>query len=432
MSNLQTGLSLSSLTNANGAGGRLGTQTHTANRWLGTFNDNQGAVRHEGVIDDIQASRFFAEQSNSYWPPSIVTPNSSASWFFPDFPDPNELYLCDLPGFTGEQPIDEADMIIAGNNSTEYGTIRWLSERYLFRKLDENQTLIANTTLESFFNQRKTTSVGRFNTIDNSMALLLQTDDVTAGQLASNDSLMQQKMNELRNIEGQLINATGQDSIALAAERVVLFQDIDSLTNGNAILLDNILAQRTLNADAVSTDLDSIAATLIFEQNEKIVNRIFLETIAVGQAGFSSGQIYSLESIASQCPEEGGNAVFKARSILAVINENTLFDDDEFNCIPVEERNRDQVQAAESILQEFRFYPNPAKNQIMLEWPSTLSGEGAVVLFDLTGREKLRRTLIFDDHKTLLQTNTLPAGIYLCKVIKGNVAIYTEKIILIR
>ncbi len=432
MKNLQTGLSLSSLTNANGAGGRLGTQTHTANRWVGTFNDNQGATRHEGGIFDIQQSRFFAEQSTSYWPPSIVTPNSSGSWFFPDFPDPNELYLCDLPGFTGEQPIDEADMTIAGNNSTEYGTIRWLSERYLFRKLDENQTLIANTTLESFFNQHKSTSVGRFNTIDNSMSLMLQIGDVTAGQLASNDSLMQQKMNEIRSIEGQLINATGQDSIMLAAERVVLFQDIDSLTIGNAILLDNILAQRSLNAVAVATDLDTISATLIFEQNEKIVNRIFLETIAIGQAGFSSGQIDSLESIASQCPEEGGNAVFKARSILAVINENTLFDDDEFNCIPVEERNRDQARVAESILLEFKLYPNPAKDEIMLEWPSNLAGEGTVVLFDLTGREKFRRALIFDNHKTLLQTNTLPAGIYLCKVIKGNVVIYTEKIILIR
>jgi len=77
-------------------------------------------------------------------------------------------------------------------------------------------------------------------------------------------------------------------------------------------------------------------------------------------------------------------------------------------------------------------YPNPAMDEIMLEWSSNLSGEGAVVLFDLTGREKLRKTLAFDDHKTMLQTNALPTGIYLCKVIKGNVAIHTEKMILIR
>jgi hypothetical protein len=60
-------------------------------------------------------------------------------------------------------------------------------------------------------------------------------------------------------------------------------------------------------------------------------------------------------------------------------------------------------------------WPNPANNQITI---SGLSGSGIITLFDAVGRERIHQTIT--SSKEIIAVNSLPAGIYLIRIIEGE------------
>jgi hypothetical protein len=76
----------------------------------------------------------------------------------------------------------------------------------------------------------------------------------------------------------------------------------------------------------------------------------------------------------------------------------------------------------------FKVYPNPATNQITIEFPNTLNTKSLIELFDLTGKKVLNSKQI-TQQKMIVNLPHLPQGIYSLKV-TANDKVYFEKVVI--
>lgn len=68
----------------------------------------------------------------------------------------------------------------------------------------------------------------------------------------------------------------------------------------------------------------------------------------------------------------------------------------------------------------FNLFPNPAGNQLFIETTQPLHGELTIMIFDLTGRQSLVKTIHNQQQSVALDISHLPAGAYLIRVNSPN------------
>jgi hypothetical protein len=427
MYNHKMGLNLKS-------GAQLGIQNQTKNQWNGTYDDTtlKGA-RHEGSSDDISESRFYVKSTNYPDRPTFFPPTSD--WFSgppPGTPDNN--FLCNSLN-SGDEGTDEADRTIASNTSVAYDGNRWLSERYLFTKLKDNPQFVqSGTVFETFLNQKSTTTVGQFYDIDKSIESLFEIEPFTLGTLNSNYAAIEAKQASALSIEAQLVTATGTNHDDLVADKLTLLEEINSLTESNEAILNVVQAQRAIDAATLKATNNAILTPYLYEQNERTVNAIFLSVVATGSGVFTSANVETLTNIANQCPASGGNAVFKARSLLAMATESAQVYDDDANCGPSLLIGSNQGAAwVEPVSSNVLMFPNPGNEMLTLKWQDRILGNmGQVSLKDLMGRTVLMQAIDLEAGSTLLDLSGLQAGIYVCEIRVDNKPVFAEKYVLIK
>ncbi|MBX2928398.1 MAG: T9SS type A sorting domain-containing protein [Saprospiraceae bacterium] len=135
------------------------------------------------------------------------------------------------------------------------------------------------------------------------------------------------------------------------------------------------------------------------------VNIAWVET-----GGFTSTQKTELADIAFQCPWSGGDAVFFARSLYALIDPDAGYDD-ELLC-SVGGQFRALPEQARTVETGFEIYPNPAGDYIIIRTAGIEDNERAtVVLYDLMGREILR-TAVAGNADFALNTEQVHTGLF--------------------
>ncbi|MCO6490754.1 MAG: T9SS type A sorting domain-containing protein, partial [Phaeodactylibacter sp.] len=122
-----------------------------------------------------------------------------------------------------------------------------------------------------------------------------------------------------------------------------------------------------------------------------------------------------LENIALQCPLEGGSAVFSARAFLAVATRQVLWHDD-IECGGGEaQRLSAPVDAQPGIVEEVAIYPNPAKEQVIVDWRHS---EGQVIniqLLDIYGKAHQQIPIEPGAKNCVLSISHLKAGLYMVR-----------------
>lgn len=425
MNNHKMGLNLK-------AGAQLGIQNQTKNQWFGTYDDmTLKGARHEGGLFEAPFSLFYVKAS-SY--PDRPTTFPLTGWFIGPPPGtPNNNFGCaSVSG--GEEGTDEADLAIASNSSTGYDGNRWLSERYLYAKLRGNpQYVQPGTVFEAFRNQKSTTTVGQFYDINKDIESLFEIAPATQQVLASNYAAIGTKQADLLAIEAQLATATGTSQENLMAQKRALLQEVDVLDGSNKTILNGIQAQRSAAAASVLAANNSIVVPNLYEQNEQAVNAIFLSVVATGTGAFTPAHVQTLTNITDQCPASGGNAVFKARSLLALATETELGYDDDANCGPsLLIGGNPGAVSMEPSSSNVQMYPNPGKDLLTLKWQDILGTEGQASLKDLTGRTVMVQAVDLEAGSIVLDLTRLQAGIYICEIQVDNKPVFAEKYVLIK
>jgi hypothetical protein len=139
-------------------------------------------------------------------------------------------------------------------------------------------------------------------------------------------------------------------------------------------------------------DNSNIAVSAVHEDNEKKVNEVYLNSIAKGNADYTADQLAILQFVAGQCPWDGGNAVFRARGMLALVQRVIINDESmcEAKSLP-EDYNQGEKTVIEDIFVEndyLKLYPNPAQNYVSIELQSEIDAEiQSVEIFNLNGQK---------------------------------------------
>jgi len=176
----------------------------------------------------------------------------------------------------------------------------------------------------------------------------------------------------------------------------------------------NSMAQAALLNSLVSTDST-------YDTNERFVNELFLSTVAQGYLPDDELDIEQLWSIATQCPLEGGDAVFRARSIYRLFDPLIYFPDDSL-CQSDSLELRQPLKAEKQLpALTYRLFPNPSSGELpQIAFSKALKSKATIRFFRISGEEAATLQLDVGFKSGLATKAKLSPGVYACIIILSN------------
>lgn len=409
-----------------------GEQRHKGNKWFGSFQNGYGA-KHDGTPALIALSQYMVKPTPSYYvPPSIY----GQSWFL--FTQTENTYTCttcELIDTTYSQ-LSNIDYNITNGLylNTEFDEeINWISSRYLFNKLSLNNNLLSlDTVFQNYYDSVEYHSVGLFQGTEIDSKSALKPPINQSSELSSLLGSISNIMDSIYKIDSLLAtNVPPIDSISLLLSK----------SNNSSLLKDLHEQYSMLNTGIRSIKEDNIGGVLVsnsmlpenaqYEENEKIINGIYLNTVAIGITQFSPEQEYQITQIAFQCPLSGGNSVYKARVLYQRIND-TVFNDDSI-CEGIAAKRRELMTSKRNNLPlQFTIIPNPASHSVVLQWTEPREGMAILELFDQVGKRIISKQIDLSMLNFQLNTESIDPGIYEICLIDSKFARTCKKLVIIK
>lgn len=406
-----------------------GSQVHRGNTWEGSFS-NLGA---QGGSNAPDASKYIVDEiENSDFSPYTWFP---LAWFEDDN-ETSASYQCSnengncitAPPVIYEQPLD---IKIVRNEliGDEYqAAVNWLAQRRFYERiLEEGNPYPGNSDVAAFVTAAQSNGIAAYANLQTGIRQLFAVSTTNRNTFQSYEQDISEGLGDLAAVEQQL-NAPGisqQDSAGFAAQRDTIRQTIQQAASAKETLLNNIVTARTSAAASLLTQNSNLPAlTPVYTVHEKTVNDILLRTVAQGTYAFAEGDYNTLRTIANLCPLSDGEAVLRARALLTLVNENPVTYDDETICST--ERGRPGLTTKSD---HIRIYPNPATNQVTIEYNITNSSDNLFLLFNTLGQ--IVKTIVLPDNEGNIQLSLvgLSEGTYwyilpgLNGIASGNVII---------
>lgn len=288
---------------------------------------------------------------------------------------------------------------------------KWILKVDLYKKLDESPELQDSLQLlADFYDDLQGSNTAAFKTIDEDQRALYALDSTVAAQLQANRTQIVDYMVLVKYGLEQLA-----DSTLTSAQRQGILsgisgyrQSIVDLSVENTTTLEAAANSKVLAADYVQNVNASVSAGELIEENEKMVNDIYLAIVGKDVDSFTPTQTDDLFAIASQCPMLGGNAVFKARSLYWLIDDTYDFDDAAL-CLPY---GIVVKSLTEPPMNSTAVIPNPASNEATLVLERPLEEAGMFVVYDALGSELMRHPLPMEMGRLVFNTASLAPGPY--------------------
>lgn len=394
--------------------GILGTQVHMKNRWTGS-----GGAEYQVNFLQAQDYQFIVDNTPpnglpEYFPPS-VTPNG---WFDPQ-EDENSLNVCLsqnclVDGFEPEST--DSKRIAKGEiEAGEYtDIIQWHLSRFLYRKLKgyigEDEDIL------DFIEISGGNSVGAFDALEEGTQALLAEDIENQLLVKANLAIISAQLKEIGELDSLYLEAdeSGQDS--LRQEREGLLDSIAILALETYTVNEAVNHQRSLSAASLIQQNADIETAEVYEDNLKTVNDIFLNYLQNGFGEIPAEELGILQGIALQCPLEGGGAVFSGRALLAIAARQVSSYDD-VECGGGEgQRPSSPVDVRPEIVEMVAIYPNPAKEQLTVDWSRSETPAVNIQLLDIYGKVHQRIPVEPGPGHCVLSTSYLKAGLYMVRV----------------
>ncbi|HMW10993.1 MAG: T9SS type A sorting domain-containing protein [Bacteroidetes bacterium] len=192
------------------------------------------------------------------------------------------------------------------------------------------------------------------------------------------------------------------------------FKDIDKYIS--KAFLDTIINDPdTIQIDSAKTRNLAVTDTKLIEFYSKIINDIYLSTVARGNYDFTQDQLDWIYSIAALCPFEAGPAVYRARLLASLVDDQQWFYDD--ICDPnsyLRKANQHPETSVQS--QYFNLYPNPANSQLYLDYFLPENKSATISITDISGKELTKSNLKQYYNHLILPCDKFNAGIYFYKI----------------
>ncbi len=410
--------------------GVTGNQFFTGNEWH--WNNIGFEAIHAGGPSVSDLSRFRVDPSQM--PFDTDPPLSSGDWFevqsgatptcqsTPDCGEPEWL----LPNET------ELDKKITENSflPSPYGEVlQWQGNQYLYQKLSQNPILLdGNSEMQEFKSN-----------IDNSEIedLLLSSqayDDIW--QYSANESIeidgfiseiefITQQLDSLNLLllatenEEEIINLLSEKRILLdlLTDKVQAYETTDNVFYQN--VLSN-LENQLINNAAISVDSE-------MGLNEKEVNNLLL-SFWINNNELTQEEKIVLYNIASTCPLEGGESVFRARALYQTFQDDIIDWDQLVDCSGNQIEERGKVNA--DLPQVVKIYPNPTEGELFIDAHQLGTESAEVSIYDLNGSLVYREVLNKPIHKIV--SINIPSGLYMVNISDGPIILDRQKLMIIK
>ncbi len=410
--------------------GVMGVQKHYGNLWVPPFHSTGNIEAENTNIGNELASEFDVNPNDGpYYLP--LHPLPAGGWFIPD-PTSHELdcaasVVCGSANLITTGIIDSSfDHLIATDNYhvNEFdGENGWMAKKYLFEKIRLNPLLLNDPILFSFFSDELYGILPDFDEVKNEILENASVLNANSSQLFGDhnnlDSL--QKELEFADSLNQLFN--GSNQAILATSQAIRLQ-ISSIVSSSKQLVENIKQSEDEKSDSIQTINSGINTNEIIEANEKIINEVYLSTLAKGLHDYTNSQIQSILSVAHQCPYAGGKSVFLARAMYHLTNpDEEYFDNDLCTSLGYFRKMNSETSCSSSVIT----YPNPGNEMITFETSST---EGFEKLEIYSLDMNLVQSAIIDKKvkKVILNTASLAPGLYIYKCSASNETLGIGKI----
>lgn len=397
--------------------GQISQQNNNGNDWTNAVDLKH--ARYQGSIGLIWNSVFFTDQS--LVPGGLskiqVPPGANPSdWFKFQGTDPTcaSQVNCGVPflpltGEGGGNDINGGELTVADLSalmppSSGYivdEVLNWKNQRYLYQKLLDHPNLVNwSLVVNNFFNNAQNGLVGKFQSVNKGIREL---GFPPTSLTASYEQVLQ-------NISTE----------ADPGELEQLVQDLEQLEQQIAAWKANRIAE-------LMAELNSFPTITAYQQDEKDVLLLYLQTLAQDITSFTPEQESFIELLANKCALEAGTGVYWARMLRQYYNPGWDWQDD---CLPLAYRSMEQGNQTISPTSTVSLYPNPADGKVSISLGEPMEEAGLVTVYDFQGKELLTAQVLPGTSEMNLDTSKLPNGFYAVKIAVHNRLINTYKLVI--
>ena len=393
--------------------GDQGTPTVTnGNRWLGTlFSGGADADVSTLLVSD---SRYYVRGGNET-PPPIVNP--STGWFFPASPTATIACLldnCPAPAprnFALLSRITPLDTLVAQGlavpDKAPYAEgQQWQQEYQLWRKLKDHPDLTqGNAVMQEFLAAFAGSNIEALWQVQVNMRNMLVPSADLLSLIQSNREAIMQTEAQLWVLDSLLAVATEPNQVTALEQQSALqdsFLTIQVLAQ--EAVCGEFETQRTMAIAGLLEQLTTINPENISEANLRRTYEIYLQTFASDLEAIGE-LLTELESVAIQCPLEGGPGVSVATSMYKGFTGLLPV---QGSCGNIEGRGKQNFLSSTVL----SLYPNPNQGGFVVNIPIAEHGQHALLRI-LNAQGSLVQSIAVNGEQTVtFDLNYQPNGLY--------------------
>jgi hypothetical protein len=149
------------------------------------------------------------------------------------------------------------------------------------------------------------------------------------------------------------------------------------------------------------------------------------------QQGITAIESYypSLVVLANQCPYQGGNAVYRARYFVGLLNDSIEYNDD-LNCL-ASGIWREANDSNNSGL-NFKIIPNPSAGNFNITFNKSIKDAIEISVVDGSGRNVSYSKINIEGTELVLNFNKLANGVYQLRVAGNEIGVLNNRITIIK
>lgn len=403
-----------------------GTQEHNGNLWNGNTN-TIGAFHGSSDRNFYNLSSFKVASDEAPIHPGTVFP---IEWFETETGkitkecDSGNRPSNDIKTGKAEAPNQSLYNQIGNEqlySQIEDAGLQYEAEKYLLKKIEKEPAFESAVNFQS----QKIARLQGFNAVQNGIENLVDFQSANyIDYLASNQEI--KNLNFLiEKINDEIELASDSEQSNLLPQRNELMAELSFATQQNQKFWSIIKAEFDIKVDIVQNDLNKLSTENSFERNEEFVQQLFLKSLLGQVEKISNTDIERLKKLADANPNAEGNAVYKARTILARLESKTALDF-EISTTDFELSSTPSKQISQEL--NLEIFPNPTSDILFVELPQVDLKNTSATIYDLTGNRILSQSM----KEQIFNVSSLAEGFYFLKVYQGEKLIGVEKISVIR
>jgi hypothetical protein len=409
--------------------------------WLNTtpYGSGFGAVNFNTFFGNVSKSVFTVDPNSSLpnLMPNIPIGNpppygiDDDGWFKPDpspviptfecfSSNPSDLILGDNLGSDQLREAIAQELNLTNEYIEESKSI---AKEYLVQYLNEHSSYLTDPVYSLFYDLNE--AQVRLNETSRKIAEMRKIEETTGASLIANYALIEtlaDSLSELSDLNAVQPIANYQ---AMAAQLISMIENVKMLNN-NLLQQASVLIQANYNQAEIANG--GVFTTEIPQVNSQFINEVSLQYEQQGVVAIES-YYPSLMVLANQCPYQGGNAVYRARYFISLINDSLEYNDD-LNCLGAgiwrNSNTSNVMQLGMNVI------PNPTSGNFKLAFSSPLKEKFQLLIVDVNGKDVLKSTITIDGREFEINVGNLISGIYQVQLIGDNSGVFNERLTILK